>query len=415
MTKKSNWFPILKNKIADQVQSYLDSLDKEIFLFEKRFKNLKNPKYWLGSLTGASLYFLYRFEVSGDKRYLQSSESMIVQATDTLGKRPSIDALYSGFTGLAWVIEYYRNLVQLKVNKKEDPNKDIDDYLVAKLKGKLRLNKTLGRYGLVDELVGYGIYGLERWPRGQSPQLLNNLVKIFKNKATYSSRGTAWFTLKEDLHPNEVKYEKLTEGYYNLGLAHGIPGIIGLLSGVLKAHHGTDEIKNLLRESVKWFLSVDNGKNYDYRLSENLQKMGIGKGRLAWCYCDLGVAPVLVNAGRVLKDKSIEKQGLIIAKRAAALPEAKSLVGDPFFCHGSSGNFHIFNRLYQSTGDPRFKKASLKWAANTLKMLKNKKKFHNYPPIGRFEILMGFTGVGLSLLSGISEVEPGWDRFLLLS
>jgi hypothetical protein len=99
-------------------------------------------------------------------------------------------------------------------------------------------------------------------------------------------------------------------------------------------------------------------------------------------------------------------------------------VVDAGICHGAAGAAHLFNRLYQATGDPAFRDAALFWIDRILA--------HRKPGtgVGGYEMwtvgentelswnpdpgfLTGSSGVGLVLLAAASAVEPEWDRVLL--
>lgn len=99
---------------------------------------------------------------------------------------------------------------------------------------------------------------------------------------------------------------------------------------------------------------------------------------------------------------------------------------DTGLCHGTAGLAHLFNRLYQATGDPEIRDATLAWLRHTLDMQIPGKDYAgllswvvSQPGEGRWEgehgFLTGIAGVGLALLAAVTEIEPSWDRVLLLS
>jgi lantibiotic modifying enzyme len=104
-----------------------------------------------------------------------------------------------------------------------------------------------------------------------------------------------------------------------------------------------------------------------------------------------------------------------------------SSVRDQGICHGSSGLAHLFNRLWQTTGEEAFAGAARLWIERTLDGRSPGEGIAgfriwrvNTPGSGGYwdaepGFLEGVTGVGLTLLGAVSEVEPEWDRILLLS
>jgi hypothetical protein len=97
---------------------------------------------------------------------------------------------------------------------------------------------------------------------------------------------------------------------------------------------------------------------------------------------------------------------------------------DAGICHGAAGNGHLFNRLYQATGEPVFRDAALSWFDRALGFREEGQGVGGYRmwvPGAEGELgwrsdpgfLTGSAGVGLCLLAAASPVEPEWDRVLL--
>ena len=113
-----------------------------------------------------------------------------------------------------------------------------------------------------------------------------------------------------------------------------------------------------------------------------------------------------------------------MALRAAIRPFAGSGVRDACLCHGAAGVAHLFNRLYQATGEEPLAAAARVWFEHTLAYrqsglgvggfrswssdLSGVSGWRNDPGF-----LEGAAGVGLALLAAVSPVDPEWDRLLL--
>ena len=101
-----------------------------------------------------------------------------------------------------------------------------------------------------------------------------------------------------------------------------------------------------------------------------------------------------------------------------------NMVNDAALCHGTAGIAHIFNRFYHITNIPDFKEAAIYWYNQTIQMSKfedglagyktcisnDSKKLENCTGF-----LEGIAGIGLALISSVSDIEPSWDEFLLIS
>ena len=115
-----------------------------------------------------------------------------------------------------------------------------------------------------------------------------------------------------------------------------------------------------------------------------------------------------------------------IALTAAARDESTSHVRDAGLCHGAAGVGHLFNRMFQATGEERLAEAARLWFERTFTFQAPGEPIAGFrawevgiegnpgwrPDAGFLE---GAAGVGLALLGAVSGVEPAWDRVLLVS
>src|SRR4029450_12216233 len=85
--------------------------------------------------------------------------------------------------------------------------------------------------------------------------------------------------------------------------------------------------------------------------------------RSAWCYGDPGIAAALLLAARGVGDAGWEQTAVALACRAAERPASDTGVVNANFCHGAAGLAHLYNRMYQATGEPTLGRAALYWLA----------------------------------------------------
>ncbi|HSF42405.1 MAG TPA: lanthionine synthetase LanC family protein, partial [Thermoanaerobaculia bacterium] len=221
---------------------------------------------------------------------------------------------------------------------------------------------------------------------------------------------------QREIHPN---------GYYNLGVAHGVPAVVALLAGAAAA--GVAPARPLLDDTVRWLLAhrLEPGAGSCFGTSFYPGE-DPGLSRLAWCYGDAGVAASLLAAARAVGEPAWEKEALDIALSAAERPAEKAMVRDAGLCHGAAGLGHLFNRMYQSTGEERLADAARFWIGYALEIRQSGEGIAGFRvwtaeldggPPWRTDpgFLEGATGIGLALLAAVSAVEPAWDRVLLVS
>jgi hypothetical protein len=223
--------------------------------------------------------------------------------------------------------------------------------------------------------------------------------------------------------------EQCPNGYYNLGVAHGIPGIIHFLSEVSSAGVvDPQRAHRLLEGAVNWLIAQRRSSG-----SRSLFSSWIVPGeessdcRLAWCYGDLGILAVLLQVARRAGRDDWQKFANSLLEHCLAWPDDQAGVVDPPLCHGAAGVAHIFNRIYQSHGDFRCRDAALAWYERTLAMRHAGAGVGGFfastrpdpaAPIvweARTAFLDGAIGITLALLAATTPVEPAWDRMLLLS
>jgi len=149
------------------------------------------------------------------------------------------------------------------------------------------------------------------------------------------------------------------------------------------------------------------------------------RNRMAWCYGDLSIGYVLkLIADHEGNSKLKEISNVVLTSTLQRKHLKSEGVMDACFCHGTSGIAHIYNRLYNLTEDERYNAVHKYWIEKTLENMVNHDgiagyKLYVHENYGGSQnslgILEGVTGVGLVLLSSISEFEPMWDECLLLS
>jgi hypothetical protein len=342
------------------------------------------------------------------RRYIQ-------HATDAVSKRPGTASLFSGLTGVGWAMAHLRS--RYPGRDEEEELAEIDEALLDHLEQ----SPWRGEYDLIEGLVGFGVYALERLPQPIAITCLERVVDRLAGTAERQGEGTTWWT--DPAWLSAQTRAEFPRGYYNLGLAHGVPGVIGFLGQVCAAGVAHDKARPLLDGAVRWLMD-QGGRD---SLSNWVVPGTTGKkARLAWCYGDPGVAAALLGAARCVAEPAWEAAALAIARRAAQRPSDQSGVRDAGLCHGSAGLGHLFNRMFQATGEPWLAEAARAWFERTLTMRRPGQGIGGYEAWKSDEaggqswssdpdLLNGATGIALALLAATTSIEPRWDRMLLPS
>jgi lantibiotic biosynthesis protein len=334
-----------------------------------------------------------------DRQAVDAALTRLDQAVDVLATEPLTSSLYSGFTGIAWAVELVDRMLG---TGGEDRNGDIDKALTRLL----RRYPEQAPYDLIDGLTGLGVYALARWPRPGAAQCLLGVVEQLARRAGQDRHGVSWWTPPSWRGPRRDHY---LPGRVDLGVAHGIAGVIPFLARVHRLGLARQTVRPLLDGAVAWLLAhmVDTaaGPTVPSFVADGVDPQ---PARSAWCYGDPGVAAALLLAARDVGEPAWATTATGLAVRAAARPPDQTGVVDAGLCHGSAGLAHLFNRMYQMTAEPSLADAARFWAERTLEL--GARSAWNGPGL-----LEGAAGVALAMAAASTTAEPAWDQMLLVS
>jgi lantibiotic modifying enzyme len=367
----------------------------------------------LGNGTAGVALFLAYLEKSGlFPGARQSAFAQMNRAIEAVANQYTSPALYGGFTGVGWAAEH---VTKLLAESSEDLNSDLDS-AVEQFVG---VSPWKDDYDLISGLVGLGVYCLERGSSPAANHALELIVERLDETAERSEDAVTWFTPPSLLI--RMQTEKHPDGFYNLGVAHGVPGVIALLGRIYASGIAKDKTSWLLERAVTWLLKQRLPAGANSSFADVIAAGGSNDCRLAWCYGDAGIAAALLLAARCTGTKSWEEEALGIARRSALREPGTCGVTDACVCHGSAGLAHIFNRIYQATHDELYADTARYWLERTLQFREPGKGAAGYLTWGMGEketvelqpklgLIQGIAGIGLVLLAAVSEIEPCWDR-----
>ncbi len=321
----------------------------------------------------------------------------------------------SGIAGIAWSLIYLSEQKLLDLGD-DAYFKELDFFLYNCGKNDLE-NRN---FDYLHGGLGVILYFLKRDKSPTSNDYLLSLTKLLFSQVKNNEDEIVWssnFNITESINQLEE---------YNIGLAHGIPSIIIVLTKLYTNDIEKDKCQELLKGTIKWLLKqklpLGNISIYPNIVTD--EKSNIQPSRLAWCYGDLGIATALWQAGKSLKNDEWKTEAIEILKNSCKRKDLnKNSVCDAGICHGTAGIAQIYNRFYWETKLPEFKETANYWINETLKMAYHKDGLAGYKSwrgseLGwenKIGILEGITGIGLALLSHISDEDPNWDECLLLS
>jgi lantibiotic modifying enzyme len=416
--RAGSWRPLLEGTIAKQAIEAARAIAAETGRPRRWRRGTRSVPSLAGGAAGIAVFYAYLDRAGIAGRYGSKSRHLLERAGDAVASVTMAPSLYGGFTGVAWAMAHLQREFPYGGG---DSTEAVDEALKA------YVNRPGWRrdYDLVSGLVGFAVYALERLPAPAAVACLEGVLDRLEETAERRRDGITWHTAPELLPPQQRKL--CPGGYYNFGIAHGVPGVITILGAACAAGVRRRRAKRLLDRAVAWLLSQKRrdrkGSRFPAWVAPGEQSTSC---RSAWCYGDPGVAVALFCAARCAGEPVWEAEALEIARGAAKREPEEAGVVDAGLCHGAAGLGHVFNRMFQATGDMTLRCAARYWFERTLAMRRPGRGVGGYSAMAARDdgtrywdddpgILTGAAGIALALLAATTTVEPEWDRMLLLS
>ncbi|WDE01272.1 lanthionine synthetase C family protein [Thalassomonas actiniarum] len=374
-----------------------------------------NPGF-CGLLSGLSgnLLFLYKLSVF-DARLVNEEvfDDKLEFLQQQLAAHIHYNDLSSGLSGQGWLLEY------LNQAQGDDYDPEMCEEIDSLLQESLSQTPWPGEIEMVLGLGGVAVYAARRLLKSPSADLFETLVSHFEQAAVQVTEHTLTWSQPADSVYRFNKEEKETPEF-NLGLAHGVPGIIAALLPALKIPALHQRSKSLLLQSCDWLMAQELDKHKlgsCFGSSCNEQHIS----RLGWCYGDLTIALTLARVGQALELPSYLEKAKEISLHAAGRDQDNGMVNDAGLCHGSAGIALVFQLLHQHLGEEKLLHTANKWLDITLDDYREKglKGFYMFSGVTKEHeedtgLLMGYTGIGLCLLSALTG-DTDWVDSLLMA
>jgi lantibiotic modifying enzyme len=371
-----------------------------------------DPGLYTGAM-GVPLFYRELFQLTADERHVKKLHDKLNLIFKNMDVHPTQHANFCrGWSGIGWALSRLNTgkIVTLKKSFFEP----IDSFVYENS----LLDFKKGHYDLLHGGLGGVLYAIERINTSGAKKFLKEAIELLDQTKQKLDEGIGWYEYRK-LHTDDQRE-------LNLGLSHGIPGIINVLTRLFQAGFHEKKIVSLVDGAVSWMV---NQKLEDHSVSlypavGGQNEMSQNPSRLAWCYGDMGIALTLLQAGNVFRRKAwIEAANTIIehlSQRSVILYEAHL---DACFCHGTAGFAHLYNYFYRETGNLACKSKSDFWIEQTCSQMLHSDgngqfSFFNINSLGKskteFSLLEGSIGVGLVLIAHLAGKRNEWDSAFLL-
>lgn len=385
-------------------------------LLDERF--IESEYGILGGSSGVGIFLAYYSQLRNKPEFLDIVIENLTKSIDYIGESTDIDWNYG--TGLSGLIFSITHLIQKGFFEDEENDVIIGvDPHISKIMSYELWN---GNYDFFTGAIGYCsslIHLSNTNPIEIHESLLDFIGILYKKRERIHKNAYGWQSVIDETNGNIVYG-------FDLGMAHGMASILSILAKLYKLRINKKKAELMIVPLVNLILATKTNSYslYPNKCNLNLSFYKSEQSRLAWCYGDLGISIALWHAAQALKREDWEKEAIdtiLHASKRRGLFE--NGVVDAGLCHGTAGIAHIFNRMYGYTGLEELKVASNYWFAETLKMASFEDGLAGFKAWQGIErgwvnepgLLEGIAGIGLALISAVSDIEPAWDECLLLS
>jgi lantibiotic modifying enzyme len=400
------WIPILEGEQQQRTKDKLAEIAEALML--EHAQNRQNG-LMLGKM-GMALFFSYYYTYSKDKRCLHCLNDLVSEVFDALNSSEHLDYSFCyGLSGIAWTFEHL--VKRGSIDPETAEALDGIDELIFESSS---LNLQHSEYDLMIGAVGDGTLLLERSSqRKKAAEYLERLID-----SVYAAGE-----FRDGCYQLQSKFDVRRITGCNLSMSHGLTGLLVLVSKCFEQNISRDRSRILAEGIVQTILRSELKNQRSLFPAYLCKDEEPGSSRLGWCYGDLGFGMGLYEAGVIFKNQNWQEKALEIL-RATSLRRnlSEERIFDAGLCHGTAGIAHCFSRILNSSKLEVFREAALFWHEETLRYAKHEKGLAGYKTMNsrneleaQSGLLEGLSGTGLYLLSSVSEINPEWDRCLLLS
>ncbi len=323
----SNPYPFVHNKIAWQNLSLAGGYPGMVLLFNALERN--------GLVKGEIVhhYILKIKEAIEDEGFVNPS-------------------LFNGICGACFALQaasmdgmrYQRMLQNIQSYLLES----IESYYLEPLRTNREQNQPVFSYlhDLIQGLCGVGRYVLENLfiPDffEMAKKITTTLINFTKPLQVHGHSVPGWY-----LSPNDTLntwHKEDSKGNFNLGLAHGIPGILAFLAIASLKGVEVKGQKETMMEIASWIRQKSFNKNdtirWPYSVPWELEiqkKTRDEDSKDAWCYGVPGIARALFLAGKALEDTELKSFAITAFRGVFCRTRKEWQLHGPMLCHGIAG------------------------------------------------------------------------------
>lgn len=218
------------------------------------------------------------------------------------------------------------------------------------------------QYDVIQGISGIGLYALLCLEQERFVLFSKEIARILTVLAQPIQRANClvpgWHQ-PQDMQFIEREKQMFPQGSFNLGLAHGVPSILGFLTTAMRCGIVESNQKSAVETIVDWLnkkiVDTELGMFVPHKISWDEEVQGktshVHFSRDAWCYGAGGVARTLYLAGSALNREDLKIKSVQMFKDIFRRKSEHWGVPSSTMCHGMSGLLLIGHLMEQDSKD----------------------------------------------------------------
>ena len=279
------------------------------------------------------------------------------------------DALFSGLSGICFSISiasiHGQRYNKLLLKLHNYLLFILDDKLPYLIKQQEVTSSTLSSmtYDYVTGISGVLSYLLASVTKDNSEKYI---VHILHFLTQLSSDSKNLFNLPEHMIREEER-KSFPSGYFDTGFAHGVSGVLAILSKALIMGYEVEGQEKAIRTLVGQIKSLQTTfeglqEVWPPKIAPSGEKQGTTAYRDGWCYGRPGISYSLLQASSALRDISLKQYSIDTMASCIQTNESTPTVSCYSFCHGLSSLLVASHLSYKATEESVFANATKRFA-----------------------------------------------------
>ncbi|MFD8705694.1 lanthionine synthetase C family protein [Kitasatospora sp. NPDC059648] len=393
-----------------------------------------------GGFSGIALSLLHAGEALDEPGLIDAAQALLRRAAQATVETPLPGAgLYTGTAGFASVLIDFSAYDRRYLPSLRGLADRLGEQIVAGPRPEPGEGMPVAAFDVVSGAAGQLAVAvrlcsvLESSPsdpiRIAAEQLTEYLLRVTEPD---SRQRFGWLTPPDYYYANSGYGEQAPHGMYNLGFAHGLPGIVAALCVAAVGGIGGSGPAEQLERITAWLVEnrltdeVSGAAWPSHLRAEEgtglpVAPLGQWSARAAWCYGAPGIGIALLNAAKVLGDTALEATAVGALQRVVDWAPAERNIFSPNLCHGHSGLLASYQRAYAVTGSASFRAMAEDSLQAVLSMADEARPYVVADETSPGELvddpgfLNGAAGVLLALCGALAPQAAGWDEIFFLT